>query len=252
MKALSWDLFIDEANAIIARLRTTQGPAITRAAAVLGARLRQDGVVHVFGTGHSRAFVMELCRRAGGLAPFNAVTLDDLLQAGRARDELRNPSFERDPANAQALLSLHDIRPADAFIIASNSGRNGLIVEAALQASQRGLPLVAVTSLDHASRVSSRHPSGKRLHEVADVVIDNCAPYGDALLPVSNGDVRCCAVSSITGAFIAQALTAELVAAYLARGEIPPLLLSANVDGADARNDALYARFGREVRIPRP
>lgn len=252
MKTPSRELFFDEAAAVIARLRATQGAAITRAAAVFDERLRRDGVVHVFGTGHSRAFAMELCRRAGGLAPFNAVTLDDLLLTGRSRDDLRDPSFERDPAHAHALLALHDIRPVDAFIIVSNSGRNGMIVEAALEVTRRTLPLVAVTSLDHATRVSSRHPSGKRLHEVADVVIDNCAPYGDALLPVPDDGARCCAVSSIAGAFIAQALTAELVAAYVARGEAPPVLLSANVDGSDARNEALYQRFSRKLRVPRP
>lgn len=248
MTTPSWEQFFDKATAAIARLRATQGAAIVRAAAVLDERLRRGGVVHVFGTGHSKAFAMELCRRAGGLAPFNAITVDDLIVAGRSRDDLRDPSFERDPANAHALLALHDIRPGDAFIIVSNSGRNGMIVETALEAARRALPVVAVTSLDHATRVVSRHPSGKRLHEVADVVIDNCGPYGDALLPVAGHDFRCCALSSITGAFIAQALTAEIVAAYLARGETPPVLVSANVDGSDARNEILYQRFGRALR----
>jgi uncharacterized phosphosugar-binding protein len=248
---ISADRFFEEAARVIDRLRATQGEPIRRAAARLGERMLAGGLIHVFGTGHSRAFAMELYHRAGGLVLFNAVMVDDLLRGGRSVTDLEDASIERDPANAHALLSLHDVRPEDAFIIVSNSGRNGLIVEMAQEVVRRRLPLVAVTSLDHAARVTSRHPSGKRLHEIAEIVIDNCGPYGDALLPVPGQEWSCCAVSSITGALIAQALTAELVGYYLAHGETPPVLVSANVDAGDAHNADLLLRHPRLAEAER-
>lgn len=244
---LSLETFFGAALDVVDRLRTTQAQAIRQAAGLLAPSLFEGGVVHIFGTGHSKAFAMELCNRAGGLVPMHAITLDDLRRAGRPVDDIADSQLERDPANAHALLALHDLRQGDAFIIVSNSGRNGATVEMALEVRRRGLPLIAVTALDHATRVSSRHPSGKRLHELADVVIDNCGPYGDALLPTPGQHYRCCSVSSITGAFIAQALTAELVAAYVARGETPPVLISANVDGGDAHNEELRRRYAGRI-----
>ena len=92
------------------------------------------------------------------------------------------------------------------FIIASNSGVNGSIVGLALKAKETGHKLIAVTSLEHTKRVTPKHPSGKRLYEVADVVVDNRAPFGDSTLEFPGG-IPVGAVSSITAAFIAQMLT---------------------------------------------
>lgn len=244
-------LLVDElflaAQAVVDRVRETQRENIHKAAALLAERLFSGGVIHVFGSGHSRAFAMELCNRAGGLVPMHAMALDDLVRAGRQPEDLKGSTTERDPANAHLLLSLHDIRPEDGFILVSNSGRNAMPVELGLEVKRRGLPLVVVTSLAHASSVTSRHSSGKRLHELADVVIDNCAPLGDALLPIPGHNWNCCSVSSISGAFIAQALTAEWTEAYLGRGETPPVLISANVDGGDAHNEALRQRYAGRI-----
>lgn len=234
--------FFDQALATVQTLRTTQMGHIKEAAALLARQLFAGGVIHIFGSGHSKAFAMELCNRAGGLMPMHPITLDDLNV-----DDIHDPSIERDPANAHKLLALHDIRPEDGFIIVSNSGRNGAVVELAAAVKERGLPLVVVTALNHASQVTSRHPSGRKLHELADVVIDNCGPYGDAALPVPGQGWNCCSISSITGAFVAQALTAEWVQAFLDRGEQPPVLISANVDGGDAHNDALRRRYAGRI-----
>jgi uncharacterized phosphosugar-binding protein len=235
----SAEAFFRMAREAVDRVERTQLSGIRRAADLLAPRLFDGGVVHVFGTGHSRAFAMELSSRAGGLVPFHAMALDDLATKGsRPMEDVLDPALERDPAVARELLGLHDVRPEDAFVVVSNSGRNGSTVEMAMAAGERGLPVVAVTSLDHTRVVTSRHPSGKRLFEVADVVIDNAAPLGDAVLELGGG-ARVCALSSITGAVIAQALTAEIARRYIDAGRVPPVLLSANVDGADERNAML-------------
>jgi uncharacterized phosphosugar-binding protein len=240
---LSAEAFFRAAREAVERVERTQLSEIRRAAELLIPCLFRDGVVHVFGTGHSLAFAMEMASRAGGLAPFHAMALEDLAARGnRSMEEVLDPALEREPAVARELLGIHDVRPEDAFVVVSNSGRNGSTVEMALAARERRLPVVAVTSLDHTRGVTSRHPSGKRLFEVADVVIDNGAPLGDAVLDLGGG-LRVCALSSITGAVIAQALTAEIARRYVDAGREPPVLVSANVDEADERNAELRRKY---------
>ena len=239
--------FFTVAGEAIKRVEKTQLDAIRRASVVLAERMRSSGVVQVFGTGHSRAFAMEMAGRAGGLVPVHGMYLDDLALSGRYPvKEVKDPAFERRPEIARELFGLYDVRPEDAFIVVSSSGRNGATVEMALTAKERKLPLVVVTSMAHTSAVASRHPSGKRLFELGDIVIDNCAPYGDAVFGTGQGS-KICAVSSVTGAMIAQSLTAEIAASYHAHGEEPPVLISANIDGADDHNARVRAQYGSRI-----
>jgi uncharacterized phosphosugar-binding protein len=133
------------------------------------------------------------------------------------------------------------------FIIASNSGVNGSIVGMALLAKQHGHPVIAVTSLEHTMAVEPKHPSGQRLRDVADVVIDNLAPYGDATLALEGG-VPVGSVSSITSAFIAQLLTIGVAERIAATGAVPPLYLSANIPGGDEHNSKLEAKYEGRIR----
>lgn len=245
---VSAEALLEQAYTALERVRTTQFATIRSIAGVLAERIGKGGVVHVFGTGHSKAFAMELANRAGGLVPMHAMSIDDLLlRDKRVVHEIDSPQLERDEVVARELLGLYDIRSDDAAILVSNSGRNGSQVEMALQLKARGLPVVCVSSIAHTTQVTSRHSSGKRLFEVADHVIDNCTPYGDALFAHSQLDARVCALSSITGAVIAQALTAEMIRALLDGGHKVPVLISANVDGSDAHNAALRKKYAGRI-----
>lgn len=225
----------------IARVEERQAENIRQAAEICGTSITNDGVVHIFGAGHSRAFGMELSGRAGGLVPMHLFGLEEAAPPGKKGLELLD--LERSPETAHRLLALMEKRPNDCFMIASNSGRNGCPVELALEVKRWGHKLITVTSLAHASSFASRHPSGKRVFELADVVIDNGAPAGDALLEVEGMPERICAVSSVTGALIAQALTAETVRLIRAAGMEPPVYISANVDGSDEHNARLEERY---------
>ena len=205
-----------------------------------------DGVVQAFGTGHSQAFAMEIAGRAGGLIPTNRIALRDLVLRGSRTADVLGPKLEREPWVAEELYGLYPIHPADIFLIASNSGVNGSIVGLALKAQQAGHRVIAVTSLEHTSAVTPTHPSGRRLSEIADVVIDNLAPYGDATLDSVPG-AKIGAVSSLTAAYIAQLLTIGVVDRLTTRGYPPPVYLSANIPGGDAHNEALEARYGERI-----
>lgn len=204
-----------------------------------------DGVIQVFGTGHSEAFAMEVAGRAGGLIPTNSIRLRDLvIHGGQSPESLRGSDFEQGHEMVDRLWELARVDPRDAFIIASNSGVNGSIVGMALKAKDAGRKLIAVTSLEHTRAVSPLHPSGHRLLDLADVVIDNLAPYGDTTLPDGTG-----AVSSLTAAFIAQQLTIGVVQRLTAAGRKPPIYLSANTPGGREHNAELEAHYeGRLLR----
>ncbi|MGH3731231.1 MAG: sugar isomerase domain-containing protein, partial [Micromonosporaceae bacterium] len=148
---------------------------------------------------------------------------------------------------AQRLYELAPVHPEDVFVIASNSGINGSVVEFAQLVKAKGHRLIAVTSAEQSAQLPARHPSGRRLYEFADVVLDNGAPYGDAALPLPGGG-SVCAISSITGALLAQMLTAEVVRRLLESGHTPPVYLSANVPGGDEHNTALESRYAGRIR----
>ncbi|MER5704017.1 SIS domain-containing protein [Micromonospora sp. NPDC002296] len=231
----------------IDRVSASQREAVGRAADLVADALRADGVVHAFGTGYSEALAMEIAGRAGGLVPTNRIALRDLVLHGGAPADVLGPLLERDPAVAHRLYELAPVRPSDVFVVASNSGVNGAIVEFAALVKERGHGLVAITSTQHSARMTSRHPSGRKLAEFADVVLDNGAPYGDATLPLPGGGAVG-AVSSITAALLAQQLTVEVVSRLLAAGERPPVYLSANITGGDEHNNELEARYAGRIR----
>lgn len=227
------------------------GP-VQRAADLIAASLQAGGVIQAFGTCHSQALAMEIAGRAGGLVPANRLALTDVvIYGGEPAELIRDGMLERDPTIAARVYALSAPEPQDVFVIGSSSGVNGSIVEMARIAKDRGHAVIAVTSLTHTAAVDSRHPSGQKLIDLADVVLDNGAPIGDAVLPLPGGG-HVCAVSSITAALIAQMIAAEVVGRLIAAGQTPPVYLSANVPDGDTHNKALEDRYdGRIRRITR-
>jgi uncharacterized phosphosugar-binding protein len=223
-------------------------PAVGRAADLLTESLTAGGVIQAFGCGHSEALAMEIAGRAGGLVPTNRIALRDIvLFGGEPVEVLADPHLELRPEIAHQLYDLAPVKPEDAFVIASNSGVNGTIVEMARLVKERGHALIAITSHEHSARVESKHPSGQKLSDLADVVLDNGAPFGDAALPLPNGGAVG-AVSSITAALLAQQIVTEVVARLLTAGVDPPIYLSANVPGGREHMVATEARYAGRIR----
>jgi uncharacterized phosphosugar-binding protein len=241
------ELFWRSAAVVLERVVATQSGAIQRAAAVFADAIQHDGVIQAYGTGHSQAFAMELANRAGGLVPANRLSLLDLIRhAGWPAERVRNPNIELDPEVGSALLGCYRIEPQDVIIIASNSGVNPAIVDVAREVKRRGHTLIAVTSMEHTRQTPSRHASGLKLYELANIVIDNCGPLGDALLELPGGG-RACSVSSLTGALVAQMLTAETIGILLRHGQTPPVLISANVPGGRESSALLGHRYAGRI-----
>lgn len=244
---LTAESYLSVVTATIDRVAASQLDGVRRAADLILGALRADGIVQAFGTGHSEALSMEIAGRAGGLVPTNRIALRDVVLYGDEPASVLGDKLERDPAVARRLFDLVPVRPADVFVVASNSGVNGAIVEFAALVKERDHPLIAITSREHSARVDSRHPSGRKLTDFADVVLDNGAPYGDATLALPGGGAVG-AVSSITAALLAQQIVVEVVGRLVEAGEVPPVYLSANIPAGDEHNRALEERYAGRIR----
>lgn len=251
--SLAFGSFYDEVSVRIAAISAEAAAgAFDDAIILLADAIRRGGVLQAFGTGHSGAFAMEIAGRAGGLIPTNRIRLEDLALFGSMNaNKVSSAELERDPVLVDELMSIYPFHPHDVFLIASNSGVNGSIVGTALKAQELGHQVIGVTSLEHTAGVTPKHPSGKRLSEIADIVIDNHAPYGDTTVKLRD-DVKIGAVSSITAAMIAQYLTIGVTAELAADGSTPPVYISANIPEGDEHNSALEDRYGNRIKRGAP
>ncbi|GAA0571336.1 SIS domain-containing protein [Kribbella sandramycini] len=213
--------YLQAALKVAHRAAESQVGAIRVAAGLVVDAMTAGHTFWVFGTGHSHLIAEEVYGRAGGLADVRAILEPGLmLHEGLAKSS----HLERLPGLADVLLRTHPIAAGDVVLIASNSGRNAVPVEFALGARARGASVIALTSMAHTSAVDSRVPSGQRLFETADVVLDNCGVPGDALITVPTTPEKTGATSTVVGALLAQALTVEIVT----RLDTPNVLRSLN------------------------
>jgi uncharacterized phosphosugar-binding protein len=216
-----------------------QLPEIKKAAKLIFDAVNGEGNVFTFGAGHAQALAMEFSSRAGGLAIFQSMHLQDIRQAPRdAFWDLRDSQPERISENGPKVLDHHKVKAKDVVIIASQSGRNGAIVEMALECKKRGIKTIALSSNQHSESVDSRHPSGLMLSQVADLSLDNGSVIGDAVAELPDGK-SICSASTVCFVLIAQAINAEVTKLFLLNSLPAPLLVSANLDHGDKANSPL-------------
>jgi uncharacterized phosphosugar-binding protein len=228
--------YLEEIRALVDRILDSQGENIAAAAEVLARTIEAGGVIHIFGPGHSHVIAEEAFNRTGGLACVNPI-VDRT--GGRA---------EIVEGYAAAILDGHDIREGEALIVSSNTGVNPLPVEMAELAKQKGLNVVAITSLEFSLALKPRTRSGKRLADLADVVLDTCCPYGDALVTVPELPVKIGAGSTIAAMAVLNATLSNVVARLLELGIDPPVLLSERLPGEFEHNVALKRHYADRIR----
>lgn len=242
---ITMDVFCNELGNLLNRLKDKETENIEKAARIVADTIANDGVVHVFGSGHSYGFGVEMTGRPGSLVPIHNIASDDFVMYKKYTwKDFKNPDniFERRPGVADQLYDLYDIRPQDSFIIISNSGINGLVIDMAIKAKNENHPVIVVTSWEHTSSEDSRHPSGMKLYQLGDVVIDNCGPRGDALIE-TGGPEKLCSVSSICGAFIAQGIVVDAVEILQEEGKESPILYGNDSEENIRHDQALLKHY---------
>lgn len=228
--------FFSAAKLALETVKMTQREAIMKAAKMMGDCMQENGLIQLFGLGHGLGFSMELGYRAGGLMPFHQIRTEDLLLRGVIDpQEANDPNFFDRCDLTEKLWNMYNIDDHDMFILISNLGNNSVIVEFAKLVKERGRKLIVVTSKQETAAATSHHPSGKKLIDFADLVIDNCGENPDAIITLESGD-QINQVTTVTGNVIAQMLTAETYRYLTGLGVDCPVLLSANVTGADVHN----------------
>lgn len=245
-RTMFFERYIDELQNVLARIKREQLDAIEAAGQLIADTLVAGGVIHTFGTGHSHLIADEAFFRAGGIAAINPILHERLIFLKGALESTR---AERVAGFARSLIERESVGQSDVAIIISNSGRNIVPVEMALEMKARDIKVVAITSVEQSRASVPLHSSGKRLFELADVTIDNCVPPGDALLALPGLSARIGPSSTVAGAAIINSIMIEGVAETLRRGKEVPVLPSANIDGVTEETlKDLLSRYRGRIR----
>lgn len=229
---------------ILAKVEETQASSIEEAARLVTESLKKGGLLHVFGCGHSQMYGMELFYRAGGLVPVNAILTPALSLEPKAP---LSTFGERQEGLAKTILDNEDISQGDVMIVVSTSARNAVPIEMAMEAKQRGLKVIALISKNFADSVTSRHSSGTKVHDHADVVLDNCGDSGDAAMAIEGLESRFGPTSSIIGFSILQAIVVQAVDNLVKDGVNPPIWVSSNLDKGDLINKNYINQYRSRV-----
>ncbi|MCL5075978.1 MAG: SIS domain-containing protein [Chloroflexi bacterium] len=228
---MSAESYLATMEDILRRIRETQADNIKKSAQLMAESIAQKRVVHVFGSGHSVIPVLDIFPRYGSFVGFHPL-LDprlmwfNVLGPGGVRELLW---LERTEGYIKVFLGGYHLDPRDTLLVFSHGGLNAAPLEMSMEAKSRGLSVVAVTSVQNQRIATATHSSGKKLAEVADVVIDNCVPAEDALVTINGWAEKVAAGSTVAVTSIAMALVAEVARSLAARRIHPPTFVSPNV-----------------------
>src|SRR5258708_78367 len=196
---------------VLEKIQESQADSTERACRICAEAIGSGGLVHLFGTGHSRIPVEEMFPRYGsypGFHPIVELSMTFHTQVVGANGQRQAMFLEKVEGLGEVILRNFIFDKQDSFMIFSNSGVNSGVIDAALGAKARTLPVIAVVSVEHSNACTGRHSSGKRLIDLADVVIDNCTPVGDALVKVEGLEYPVAPGSTLAYALIVNAIKA--------------------------------------------
>ena len=230
--------YLSRISDILSRIETEEADALAAGADAVADVICRDGLVHVFGCGHSHLASLDTFYRAGGLACVSPVLDEDLMLHDGAAKSSR---MEKMSGIAAEVYRRHDVKAGDLFVVISASGKNAAPVEMLRAAKADGVKTVAISS-------SAYRAHGAVLLDEADIPIDCKVPHGDAVIEV--GAAKMGGLSTYASLFILNSILIEGAKRALARGVTPPIYVSGNVEGGTARNVALEKRyFGRVKRL---
>lgn len=245
--------WLAEARDVLDRIESTQAEAIAETATFCADAIAAGRLVHLFGTGHSRIPLEEMFPRYGsypGFHPIAELSMTFHTQVAGANGQRQAMFIERTEGLAEQILANFHFDARDVMVVFSASGVSAVPIEMAMGARQRGMSVVAVTSVAQTRASSAGHSSGTRLIDHADVVIDLCTPVGDALVTLDGVDTPVGPGSTLANTAIVNEIKVQTAGLLTARGALPPVISSGTVVGA-ARAARLfedaYQEHGRRL-----
>ena len=237
--------YLDYMISILESIRAQQLSAIEKCSEIFAKALENGNNIFLFGTGHSHMLAEELFYRAGGLVNLHPVLETALMLHESAAN---STEIERLEGYAEILFNSYSMKKDDVIVIISNSGRNGVCVDMASLAKEKGLTVIALTNLNHSKSGASRHKSGKKLYELSDIVLDNMGCVGDAGIYFEELKRKASPTSTSAGAAILNAVAAGCIEKMLADGYTPEVFSSSNVDGGDEINNTFIEKYKNSIK----
>ena len=232
--------YLENLNRILKDITENQIESIEKCSEAFAQALENGNNIFLFGTGHSHMLAEELFYRAGGLVNIRPVLEPALMLHESAS---KSTEMERLEGYAEKLFDSYQMKKGDVIVIISNSGRNGVCVDMASLAREKGLTVVALTNMKHSTSMESRHPSGKKLYEFAHIVLDNMGCVGDASVYIEKLGRNAAPTSTSAGAAILNAAAAGCIEKMIEDGYEPEVFSSSNVDGGDEINEKYVEKY---------
>lgn len=248
------DRYFNTLSERLEKVRTTQAGPIERAAELCAKSIAAEKLVFTFGTGHGALPALESFPRTGTIVGFRPIVESTMISFHHVWGDMGARQYRFIHAQegyGKAILRSHQLDPADTMLLFSHSGINAVIMDIAVECKERGISLVGVTSLPHSSGTPSRHSSGKRLFEIADVVIDTGIPLADASLYIDGLESPVGASSTSVTIAVAHAIVAATADRLVQQGIKPHVMVSPNTAGKEAanrQNDDNYEQLWRRLR----
>ena len=239
------EAYINKVTETINKAWFSQQEQLMRTAEMMAETIKRKSSVFVFGCSHAGILAEEVFYRTGGLAIMNPIFFSGVTLS--TRPVTMTSDLERMSGLGKIILENNNVKSGDMLFIHSNSGRNTVPVEMAIEAHKKGVFVVGFTSLQHSNSVTSRHPSGKRLFEVCDIVIDNCGIPGDASIKLDGLEEMIGPTSTAVGTSLINGIVIETVERLIADGIVPPVFMSANLDGGDEHNRKIFEEYADNI-----
>lgn len=239
--------YYEKISDLLKRLFDEQAENMQKAAEkIVETAISADGMIYIFGCTHAGIIAQEAFYRTGGLVFINPIFPPGLMCD--VMPSTLTSQIERIDGYGAVIADEYNIKSGDLLIVHSVSGRNSVPVDMALRARELGAYVIAITSLEYSKASRPRSKSGKNLYETADLVIDNCGERGDAALEIEGFEQKTSPTSTVAGAAVINAVTAQAAGIFLEMGQTPPVFISANLDGGDEKNAALMKKYRNKIK----
>ena len=233
--------YFEKNIAVLEKIKSTQKEKILQAAEIAAQTIINDGIIYIFGCGHSHLIALDNFYRAGGLCNVSAMLDTDLMLHNGAA---KSSKMEKMSGIAESIFERYALKGNDCLFVISTSGKNAVPVEMARTAVKNGIKTVSIVSGAYFADRTDK----PLLYQCSDMYIDNCVPHGDAVMEIEGCDTNMGSLSTVASAFIMQSVLLEAAGLAAQKGKKPPIYMSGNIGGGSAFNKALIKECSPKIK----